>query len=132
MGSLYEHGIRVSQRIQLGTGVVLAPGASAPIPFSRLDTQTPCLHGCFVRRKPAKSGAPDAVSTGNNLRGRQIQRRREIVRLKSRRPRHYPRALLVTWARSEDGGDISRIRIWPRLSVALLPYDLSDIGSVTS
>ena len=49
-------------------------------------------------RKPAKSGVSDAVSTGNSLCEREIQRRREILRFKSRSLRHYPLRLVVTWA----------------------------------
>jgi hypothetical protein len=55
----------VSQRIQPETGVVLALEASTPMAFGRLDIGKPRLHGCIGRRKLAKSGAPNADSTGN-------------------------------------------------------------------
>jgi len=97
VGLLYEPGIRVSQRIQAETGAVLALGASAPMAPGHLDPGKPRLYGCIGRRKPAKTGSPDAVSTGNSLCSTKNQRQRETDWLMSRCPRHYPLRLLVTW-----------------------------------
>ena len=104
MSSLCEPGIRVSQRIQPETAVVLALRASALMAPGRLAGENPCPYHGVGRRKPAQFGPSSAVSTGNSLRGRQIQRRRGILRLMSRCPRHYPLRSLVTWAKQVSAG----------------------------
>ena len=94
----------MSQRIQPKTAVVLALKASASMAPGRLAGENPCPYHGVGRRKPAQFGPSSAVSTGNSLRGRQIQRRRGILRLMSRCPRHYPLRSLVTWAKQVSAG----------------------------
>jgi hypothetical protein len=102
--SLYEHGIRVSQRIQPETAVVLALRASASMATGRLARENPCPDRGIGRRKPAQFGPSNAVSTGNSICVKKNQRRREILRLMSRCPRHYPLRSLVTWAKQVSAG----------------------------
>ena len=62
------------------------------------------MYGCIGRRKAAKTGSCNAVSTGNALQRKKFQRRRAISRFMSRCPRHYPLRSLVTWAKQVSAG----------------------------
>jgi hypothetical protein len=63
----------------------------------RLARENPCPDRGIGRRKPAQFGPSNAVSTGNSICVKKNQRRREILRLMSRCPRHYSLRALVTW-----------------------------------